>query len=364
MRVGFVIYGDLDNTSGGFLYDRKLIEYLREQGDDVEVISFPWRTYRHHLLDNISKNTYSKLKGQYDVLLQDELCHPSLLVPNRYLNRDYPIVSIVHSAKTAETHSSRWNWLFRVIERNYLATIDGVISNSRSTSKTIERLVDVPEIVAPPGRGHRSPAISLEEISSRISETPLRIIFVGNLVPRKGVHVLVEGLADLPNEEWQLTVVGSLEADPEYVSRIRRQIKHHDLGTAVTLAGRVPDEDLTGSLRRHHLLAMPSSYEAFGIAYLEGMGFGLPVIATTASGAAEIVSDGENGFLVPPEDPRMITEAVKSVLGDQTRLCEMSVAARKMYEAYHSWADVGSRIRRFHHRLVNERENDSRPNGG
>lgn len=362
MRVGFVIYGDLDNTSGGFLYDRKLIAYLRDRGDDVDVISLPWRTYHRHLSDNVSTSVYRKLNGRYDVLVQDELCHPSLLVPNRLLDRAYPIVSIVHSAKTAETRSSRWNRLFRAIERNYLTTTDGVISNSQSTSKTIDRLVDVPEVVVPPGRGHRSPEITREEIESRARETPLRIVFVGNLIPRKGAHVLVEALARLPRDDWQLTIIGGTDSNPQYVSQLRRRIARHDLETSVTLAGRVSDEDLAASLRRQHLLAVPSSYEAFGIAYLEGMGFGLPAIATTAGGAADIVSDGENGFLVPPGEPRSIADAVESVLDERTRLREMSVTARETYEAHHSWADVGNRIRQFLRRLVTDGAECSRPN--
>jgi len=87
LRAG-VVYGGLDNTSGGYLYDRTLVEYLRDRGDDVNVISLPERPYRQRLRDNLPGTDSSRLDGQYDVLLQDELCHPSLLVPRRRLDRD------------------------------------------------------------------------------------------------------------------------------------------------------------------------------------------------------------------------------------------------------------------------------------
>ena len=45
MRIGLLIYGGLDNLSGGFLYDRKLVEHLRNQGDQVETVALPWRNY-------------------------------------------------------------------------------------------------------------------------------------------------------------------------------------------------------------------------------------------------------------------------------------------------------------------------------
>ncbi len=52
MKIGFIIYGSLDTLSGGYLYDRKLVEYFRSQGDTVEIISVPWRNYAAHLTDN------------------------------------------------------------------------------------------------------------------------------------------------------------------------------------------------------------------------------------------------------------------------------------------------------------------------
>jgi hypothetical protein len=56
MRIGFVVYGPLDTLNGGYLYDRKLIEYLRAQGDTVEIIPLSWRNYAAHLTDNFWLN--------------------------------------------------------------------------------------------------------------------------------------------------------------------------------------------------------------------------------------------------------------------------------------------------------------------
>ncbi|MCP5097880.1 MAG: glycosyltransferase family 1 protein, partial [Chloroflexi bacterium] len=54
MHVGFVIYGSLDTVSGGYLYDRKLVAYLQQQGVTVDLISMPWSSYGRHLLHNLS----------------------------------------------------------------------------------------------------------------------------------------------------------------------------------------------------------------------------------------------------------------------------------------------------------------------
>lgn len=69
MQVGLVIYGSLNTLSGGYMYDRMLVEYLRAQGDSVEIISLPWRNYASHLSDNFK----FKLPPGVDILIQDGL---------------------------------------------------------------------------------------------------------------------------------------------------------------------------------------------------------------------------------------------------------------------------------------------------
>jgi len=128
MRIGFVIYGSLDTLSGGYMYDRKLVGYLRAQGDTVEIISLPWRNYAAHLTDNFS----FKLPANLDILIQDELNHPSLIAAN-LKKHPYPIISLVHHLRCSELRPNWQNDLYRVIEKKYLQNVDGFIFNSKTT---------------------------------------------------------------------------------------------------------------------------------------------------------------------------------------------------------------------------------------
>jgi hypothetical protein len=151
MRIGLIIYGSLDTLSGGYLYDRKLVEYLRSQGDEVEVISFPWRSYLSHLGDNLSRSWLRALARQpLDLLLQDELNHPSLFYLNQRLRRRvaYPMVAIVHHLLSSEARPTWQNRFYRSVERRYLASLDGFIFNSQTTRRTVQSLV-----------GERQPAL-------------------------------------------------------------------------------------------------------------------------------------------------------------------------------------------------------------
>ncbi len=114
----------------------------------------------------------------------------------------------------------------------------------------------------------------------------------------------------------------------------------------MAVTGRLSDEELADRFRCHHVLAVPSTYEAFGIVSLEGMGFGPPALATAAGGADETVSDGENGILVPPNEPMAIARRLRSVLEDPERPRELSLAARETYDGHHTWDETVARIRR------------------
>lgn len=357
MRVGVVIYGSLTTTTGGFLYDRKLVEYLRDAGVPVEVIELPRRTYPRHLLDNLHPGTRRRLASlTIDVLVQDELCHPSLWWLNRRLEHECPIVTIAHHLRSSESHATPTTWLYRQIERRYLQTVDGVICGSRSTCANVNRLVAADSsVVVYPGTGRFDPAIDATTIETRAREPgPLRILFVGNIIPRKGLHTLIQGLGRLPGEGWRLTVIGDRTTARDYVDSLERRIDRLGLHQSVRFTGRLSDTDLEAALREGHLLAVPSTHEGFGIAYLEGMGFGLPPLATTAGGASELVTDAENGLLVPPENPAAIARRIQPLIGDRDRLAELGRAARDRYEAHPTWTETMEGAHAFLTRIASD----------
>jgi glycosyltransferase involved in cell wall biosynthesis len=92
---------------------------------------------------------------------------------------------------------------------------------------------------------------------------------------------------------------------------------------------------------------VPSSYEGFGIAYLEGMAFGLPAIATTAGAAGEIVTHGKDGYLISPGDSHALAEHLLQLAMDRQLLLAMSLAARERFLAHPTWEQSGETIREF-----------------
>ncbi|MDQ3774172.1 MAG: glycosyltransferase family 4 protein [Pseudomonadota bacterium] len=359
MRVGLVIYGSIETLTGGYLYDRRLLDHLVSRGDRAEVISLPRRDhYPRALCDNASPSLVRRLtRARFDVLLQDELVHPSLVFLNGWLRvrTRYPIVTIVHLLRSSEQTATWPRGLCPATERRYLATVDAALYNSETTRMAVEALLgrSLPGVIAYPGGDHLAVERSETELAARARAAgPLRVLSIANVLPGKGLCVLIDALSRLPAESWRLQVVGSLMMDRPYVDRLRGLIGRAGLGTNVCLVGTVPNARIPEYLITSHLLAVPSHYEALGIAYLEAMRFGLPVIATTAGGAHEIVRHGREGFLVAPGDADALTRHLRLLVADRELLLRMGLAARRRAARHPTWDQSFERARIFLHSLV------------
>lgn len=345
MHIGLVIYGSIDTLSGGYLYDRMLVRALEQAGHRVTIYSLPWRNYPQHLADNWRIGWRRQLlTAPVDLWLQDELNHPSLFWLNRVLRRHHPapIAAIVHHLRSSEEHPRSLLPLYRRIERAYLATLDGYLANSYTTHATVQALLGAtrPFAVAWPAADHLpAPAdITAIGIATRaLLAAPLRILFVGNLIPRKGLHHLLAALAQVDGN-WELSIVGSYNPNDGYMQALQRQIATHGLAPRVRLLGRVGDATLVDLYRRHHLFAAPG-YEGFGIVYLEAQRFGLPVIASKAGAAHEVVFDAQSGVLVPPGNVAALARSVQRFLDNRDLLLTMGLTALLRYSLHPTWAE-------------------------
>ena len=353
LNLGLIVYGSLETVTGGFLYDRKLVDHLRSRGDRVRVFSLPWRNYAYQLLDNFSLQMFQCLSSErLDVLIQDELNHPSLFMMNHLLKAriHYPIVSIIHHLRSNELWPDWQNRFYRRVEKHFLSTVDGFVYNSLTTRSSVETLIGSckPCVMAYPGRDSVQPDITRVQVEERSKVPgPLRVLFVGSLIPRKELHTLISALDRLSRETWRLNVVGGLDTDPDYTRGIKYQIEQKHLETNIRLLGTLTGSDLASQYSYSHILAVPSSYEGFGIVYIEAMGFGMPALASTAGAAQEIISHERNGFLVNPGDTKSIAEHIDGVSRDRKRLGQMSLAALDRYSAHPTWSESAENTREF-----------------
>jgi glycosyltransferase involved in cell wall biosynthesis len=140
------------------------------------------------------------------------------------------------------------------------------------------------------------------------------LLAVSRLTRQKGIDVAVRALPLLPDDTALVVLSGTQEERPQLESLAR------ELGVAqrLFLLGRVPD--VAAWLRRAAVLVHPARWEGFGLAVLEAMLAGLPVVASNVSSLPELVVDAETGFLVAPDDPSALALGIARALEDAERL--------------------------------------------
>jgi glycosyltransferase involved in cell wall biosynthesis len=352
MRIGLMVYGRLDQTSGGYLYDRQLCSAWRHTGHHIEIVSLPPAGYAATLLTNWDRRWRDHLLGlKVDVLIQDELCHPSLFRLNSTIRSrvHFPLICLVHHLRSSEFHPAPQRWLYRWVERRYLSTVDGFIFNSHPTMASVEKLLGraAPGVVATPGRDHLKAAPDQARFTQPPGERPLQILFVGNLIRRKGLHWLLQALAGLATEDWQLQVVGRPDLEPEYSRRVLLQMQGPEFEGRATYLGEVQGEELSRLYQQSDLLAVPSNYEGFGLVYLEAMGYGLPVLASAAGGASDLIRHGQDGFLIAPGDVAGLRDRLLFYLQEPRALVDQGRAASRRYQEQPTWADSAAQVAEY-----------------
>lgn len=147
----------------------------------------------------------------------------------------------------------------------------------------------------------------------------IRLVQVGRLAPEKGVHVAIEALAELVREvgfnNVHLDVIGT--GPEEYVLQLRDMSSSLGLDDHVEFLGFLEHRQVLECLVQYGAVLIPSLWEEpLAGMIAEAMARGVPVIATYRGGSPEIISDGENGLLVPPGDPVMLANAVERLIQD------------------------------------------------
>lgn len=159
-----------------------------------------------------------------------------------------------------------------------------------------------------------------------------RIISVGRLNPGKGHDVLLNAISIIKarGTDVHLTIIGQDEMGGEgYYKTISRLVSDLKLTGNVTLAGAQSEDCIRDGLLSSHLFVSASLHEAIGVATMEAMAMGMPVIATRVGGVPELIDHERDGFLVEPGKADELAAAIESILYDPDLSKRFAFASRE-----------------------------------
>lgn len=228
--------------------------------------------------------------------------------------------------------------------RGVVRASDAVTVISSHTATRLRELVPGGRVVTIPFGAAVAPAVRVAS-RPRAPGDPLRLLFIGRLVERKGVRFLLDALGRT-DSSVTLTVVGD--------GPLRGALEAHaaalGLGGRVEFTGAVTSSHLTERLENADALVLPAvedrkgDVEGLGVVLIEALAHGRPVIASASGGIVDVVKDGETGLLVPPADAAALADAIERFRTDPALAARLAESGRSHVADVFSWEGIIERL--------------------
>ena len=226
-----------------------------------------------------------------------------------------------------ERHSLEWEIADRVVVNSEWSR-QALIRQGVSP----EKLAVIPLCYEADAEELKPEMLKFKATEHHTAETPLRVLFLGQVVLRKGIQYLVEAARLLQHEPVRFDIVGPIHISEMAVSSAPSNVVFH---------GRATRDQIGNWYRRADVFVLPTLSDGFAITQIEAMANGLPVIATSNCGA--VVSDGVDGFLVAPRDPRALASAICRYL-EKGELLDVQSQAARVKAGQFSLREVGAKL--------------------
>jgi glycosyltransferase involved in cell wall biosynthesis len=336
--VVLVAPGPLEARTGGYIYDRRIVEGLRHLGWQVDVLELD-STFPHPTPDALEHaNRALAAVRAGTITIVDSLALGAMPeIVTREASR-LPVVALVHLPLAAAIGLDREDAVrFEDGERRALAAAALVVVTGTAALPLIATYdVDASRVVIVEPGTDRAPLAH----GSRTS--PLELLTVATLNPGKGHEILLEALSAVRDEAWRLTCAGSLTRDPATATRVRTITARLQLENRVSFVGDLDRRALAACYDRADVAVLATQQETYGMAVAEALAHGLPVVATMTGAIPDLVGD-DAGLLVPVGDTRALTTALARMLRDSTLRARLAEGARRRRDRLPTW-DAAARV--------------------
>ena len=332
MRIAFLVPAPLSATSGGYIYDRRLIAGLEGLGHSVRVVELAGR---HPLPDDAA---HAAAAAALDGLAADEVAVlDSLGLPAfaPLAGRLGGAVGLIHHPTQLEAGQDAG--ALGPMERAAYGALARLVATSALTARGL------PALGADPARiGVVEPGTDPAPRAQGSGGPGARLLAVGSLIPRKGHDVLLRALARLTDLDWILRIAGP-EADAVHAAGLRALAAELGLTRRVTFLGALHGDELEAEYAAADVFALATHYEGYGMAAAEAQARGLPLAICTGGAIAEVVGPGA-AILAPPGDANSLSRGLRRLILDPGLRAQMADASWKAGQALPRWEDRAARF--------------------
>jgi len=334
LHLAFAVPGDLATPTGGYGYDRRIIEELRRLGWQVDVANigdgFPFPSIAQRAT---ALAILSAVPAGCPMVL-DGLAFGALPEAGALRSRT-PLIALVHQPLALDPGlDTTQSEVFRESERASLAAAAHVVVTSAATARIVIADYDVPPqcvSVVRPGNDPVPPAPGSKD-------AVVRLLSIGSVVPGKGYDLLIAALVTLADMPWRLTIAGDRTRNPAAAAQLDADIEAYGLGDRVAVLGAVLPERIDELYLASDIFVLASRFEGYGMALAEAIAHGLPVVSTTAGAIPDTVPAGA-GLLVPPDNTTALAQALRRLIANPPERRRLATNARAAAAQLPTWQD-------------------------
>ncbi len=333
----FVIPGDLQTLTGGYAYDRALIQALEAAGIRVHPIPLSGKFPDPDADALADAATRLAAIADQSLVLIDGLAYGVMDAVAAQEHQRLNIIALCHHPLALESglDADTRERLF-TSERGALQLASAVIVTSDATATLLtDRFGIAADNITVARPGTRKNAFA------PCRGNPPCLLTVATLTRRKGHDVLIAALSRLTRLPWRARFVGGDQFDPDWAQTLRKQVTSLQLDDRIVFTGSL--DELDTEYAAADVFVLPSHFEGYGMVFAEALSFGLPVVATRAGALPDVVP-ASAGVLVPTNNVDALADALLDLLGNPSRRRELQQGAQAAAADLPDWHDTAARV--------------------
>lgn len=313
----------------GTAYDEEQVERLETSG--VETRRFPLIRHYNPITAVPAVVTISRYLRQQDFDIVHTHSTEAGIIGRlaAHLAGTPAIIHTVHGVPFSDDRNRLLNRFVLACERTVAPLTDRIVTNADAIAKDyLDRDIGTPEQYTTVYSGIDIETFAAADPAPDLPGDSPRLTMVGRLVEGKGLGVLLDAIDALDHDDLTVCVVGDGPIREQFEADVRARGLED---TVFTLGYRT---DVECILAATDVFVLPSFREGTPRVITEAMASGLPVVATDIAGIPEQVSDGENGYLVPPDDPDALADRLQRLLNDAARRERFGAVSRERADQF------------------------------
>jgi hypothetical protein len=333
MTINFIIPGDISLPTGGYRYDREILQAWSNLDTPYNLISlegdfpFPSEQDRAKAIRQIAN------MPDCDIAVVDGLAGGAMPEFMAQLSKQTSVIALIHHPLCLENGlSSEDQEILNAHEKEGLQFVKGIITTSIITAGTVSSLFGIPQEQI----GTVLPGVDRGRPTKPRLSGQVNLLCIGSVIERKGHTYLIEALSSLTHYDWHLDCIGMLDETSKLFAKISKLIESHNLSSRITLHGAVSEETIDMAYQSADVFVLPSLYEGYGMAYAEAIVRGIPVIGTTAGAIPKTVPE-DCGILVEPGRSDQLAAALEALISNSDKRIRYHRAALAREPEFPHW---------------------------